>query len=297
MFELRDLECFLAIVEQETFHRAAKTLNLAQPSLSRRIASLERLLGGPLLVRDSRRTRLTELGSLFAREARIVIEQARSAERVARDFTSGLTGHLRVAYVGSSGYTLIPSAIHSFRKEYPNATIVVESILGHRQVEALRIGTIDIALHRGPIDSDGLRVEPLRSDRFFVALDEGHRLAGSRRVALRELAEEPFVALTSSMRGGTSDIVRTICAGAGFMPHVVQEVDTYGVLVSCVAMGIGIALVSESVRTFPIAGVVYRELDPEPPPAVLSAVARLGDANPLIPAFIERLVASAKDAY
>jgi DNA-binding transcriptional LysR family regulator len=297
MFELRDLECFLAIVEQKTFHRAARALSLAQPSLSRRIASLERLLGGALFIRDSRRTQLTELGALFAREARIVLEQAQSAERVVHDFTNGLTGHLRVAYVGSSGYTLVPAAIRSFRNVFPNATVVLEAILGHRQVEALHIGAIDIALHRGPIENVGLRVRPLRSDRFLVALEKGHRLAARRRVALKELANEPFVALASSTRGGTSDLVRTICASAGFSPRVVQEADTYGVLIGCVAMGIGIALVSESVRSFPIPSVVYRELDPEPPPAILNAIARLNDTNPLIPVFIEHLVSSAKQAY
>jgi len=297
MFELRDLECFLAIVQHKTFHRAARACGLTQPSLSRRIAALERELGGSLFLRDSRRTQLTELGTVFAREARIVLEQARSAERVAHDFTIGLTGHLRVAYVGSSGYTIIPGAIRSFRKAYPDATIGVEAILGHRQVEALRIGTIDIALHRGPIENAGLRVERLRSDRFLLAIAKNHPLAIRGRVAVKELAKEPFIGLTSSMPGGTSDFVRTICAAAGFTPRVVQEVDTYGVLVSCIAMGIGVALVSESVRTFPIPGVTYCELTPEPPAADLSAVARLNDSNPLIPVFIDHLVASAKTAY
>jgi DNA-binding transcriptional LysR family regulator len=297
MFELRDLECFLAIVEHKTFHRAAKACGLAQPALSRRIAALERELSGALFIRSSRRTQLTELGTIFAREARIVLEQVRSADRIVHDFTSGLTGHLRVAYVGSSGYTIIPGALRSFRKAYPDATISLEAILGHRQVEALQIGSMDIALHRGPVESTGLRVQRLRSDRFLLAVADDHRLAARRRVGVNELADEPFVALPSATRGGTSDLVRTICAGAGFLPRVVQEVDTYGVLVSCVAMGIGIALVSESARSVAVAGVAYRDLVPDPPPADLSALARSNDPNPLIPVFIEHLVASAKTAY
>jgi DNA-binding transcriptional LysR family regulator len=73
MFELRDLECFLAIVEHKTFHRAAKMLGIAQPPLSRRIAALERELTGALFSRHSRQTQLTELGVVFAREAGVVI--------------------------------------------------------------------------------------------------------------------------------------------------------------------------------------------------------------------------------
>jgi len=297
MFEIRDLECFLAVVEHKTFHKAAKACGLAQPPLSRRIAALEHQLGGALFSRNSRRTQLTELGIVFARQARIVLEQAQVAQRVARDFTRGLTGHLRVAYVGSSGYAIIPGAIQSFRSAYPHAGISVESILGHRQVEALRIGSTDIALHRGPVDVTGLRVEQLRSDHFLLALAENHRLSGRGRVPLKELVDEGFIALTSSPNGGTPDIVRTICASAGLFPHVVLEVDTYGVLVSCVAKNMGIALVSESVRSFSIPGVTYRHLQPEPATVDLFALARSNDTNPLIPVFIEHLHRAAKSAY
>jgi DNA-binding transcriptional LysR family regulator len=296
MFELRDLECFLAIVEHKTFHRAAKACGIAQPPLSRRIAALEHGLGGALFIRNSRRTQLTDLGVVFAREARIVVEQARMAQRVARDFNRGLTGHLRIGYVGSSGYAIIPAAIRSFRLEYPQATVSIEAIQGHRQVEALRIGSVDIALNRGAIDSSGLRVQRLRSDRFLLAIATGHRLAARKRVPMKEIAGEAFVALNPSQTG-TADIVRTICATAGFLPRVVQEVDTYGVLVSCVAMGIGIALVSESVRCFSANGVTYRELSPEPNPADVNALARSNDTNVLIPVFIEHLMAAAKTAY
>jgi DNA-binding transcriptional LysR family regulator len=297
MFELRDLECFLAIVEHKTFHKAAKACGMAQPPLSRRIAALERELGGALFSRDSRRTQLTELGTVFAREARIVLEQAHVAQRVATDFGRGVTGRLRVGYVGSSGYTIVPLAMRSFRQAFPQATISVEAVLGHRQVEALRIGTIDLAINRGAIDSSGLRVRRLRSDRFLLALADGHRLVDRTRVPVTELSEEPFIALTPSPMRGTSDIVRTICANAGFVPHVVQEVDTYAVLVSCVSLGIGISLVSESIRSFSVRGVMFRDLSPEPPPADLNAVTRLNDENPLIPAFIDHLLEAAKNAY
>lgn len=297
MFELRDIECFLAVVEHKTFHKAAKACGLAQPPLSRRIAALEHQLGGALFSRDSRRTQLTELGNVFAREARIVLEQTRVAQSVAHDFIRGLTGHLRVAYVGSSGYAIIPSAIQSFRSAFPNARISVESILGHRQVEALRSGRTDVALHRGPVDGAGLRIEQLRSDRFILVLPIHHRLNARKRVPLKELIDEDFIALTSSPQGGTPDIVRTISANAGFFPHVVLEVDTYAVLLSCVAKGMGIAIASESVRTFSVADVVYRDLQPEPAAVDLLALARSNDTNPLIPVFIEHLHMAAKSAY
>ncbi len=297
MFEIRDLECFLAVVEHKTFHKAAKACGLAQPPLSRRIAALEHQLGGTLFSRDSRRTQLTELGTVFVPEARSVLEQAQVAQRVARDFNRGLTGHLRIAYVGSSGYAIMPAAIQAFRKVYPNARITLESILGHRQLEALHSGSTDVALYRGPVDGTGLRIEQLRSDRFLLAVPAHHRLAKQKQISLAELVDDDFVALTSSRQGGTPDMVRTISTSAGFFPHVVLEVDTYTVLVSCVAKGMGIAIVSESVRSFPIPGVTYHDLIPEPPTVDLLAIARSADTNPLIPVFIDHLHRASKTVY
>src|SRR6185312_3114395 len=119
MFELRDLECFLAIVEHKTFHKAAKACGMAQPPLSRRIAALERELGGALFSRDSRRTQLTELGTVFAREARIVLEQAHVDQRVATDFGRGVTGRLRVGFFGSRVIRSCPWRCARFGKPFP----------------------------------------------------------------------------------------------------------------------------------------------------------------------------------
>lgn len=296
MFELRDLECFLAVVEHKTFHGAAKALNIAQPPLSRRIARLERDVGAELFSRRSRQVQLTEVGVLFVREARAVLEQARWAQRVARDSGEGRVGHVRLGYVGSSGYSIVPRALRSFRDACPRATVSVEAILGHRQLEALQTGSVDVALYRGTVDA-GFRVHRLRTDRFVVALPEAHRFAARRRVALADLAAERFVALSARRAGGSPDLVRVMCARAGFVPDVVQEADTLSLLVGCVAVGIGVAIVGENVRAVPLHGVAYRELTPAAPKVELSALTAPHNTNALVPILLEHLISAAKSAY
>lgn len=297
MFELRDLECFLAIVEHKTFHRAAKVLNMAQPPLSRRIAGLERELGSALFSRQSRQIQLTEVGAAFAGEARTVLEQAALAARVAREHARGFRGHVRVAYPGSAGYSVVPLAMRSFRNAHAQATVTVHSILGHRQIDALRAGTIDVALDRGAAPWRDLKVTRLRADRFIVVLNEHHPLAARGTVTLESLAHEPFVALAATRGGGTPDLVRTICAGAGFVPKIVQEVDSGGMLAACVALGMGVALASQSLRALPMAGIAFREIAPIAPTADLSALSRTEGTNPLVPIFIEHLSTAAKTAF
>ena len=73
------------------------------------------------------------------------------------------------------------------------------------------------------------------------------------------------------------------------IPNVVQEIEGHDRLVAGVAAGIGVAIINETAQALPIAGVVYKELAPEPPTVNLVALSRLADDNPLVSAFVDHL--------
>jgi len=292
--ELRDLTCFLAIVRHEHFGRAAEELGIAQPPLSRRIARLEREIGTLLFSRARRRIAPTEAGRAFAGEARVVLEQATLAAEVARAAARGAVGHLRLGYVGSSGYRIVPNAIRSFRVRRPAALVTMRELLGARQIEAIRTGSIDVALIRGPAEIAGLTGVRLRGDRLGVALPFSHPLADAKTVAVEALADEPFVAFNRYGATGLHDLVRGVCAAAGFVPRVVQEVETIDALAAAVAAGIGVALIYDVVATLPIEGIVHRSIRPAAPIVDLTAFRRTDDRDPLVPVFIEELRRAAR---
>jgi DNA-binding transcriptional LysR family regulator len=293
MFRLRDLECFLAVVEYRSFHAAARHLHMAQPPLSRRIASLERDLGGALFTRSTRNVELTEIGRVFAKEARSVLAQAELAHRIVQDIGRGFSGHVRVGYVASSGYTLLPLALKAFHKEFPRATVTLTEMLSSQQADALRYGTIDVGLHRGLSDLQGLEEHRIRSDGLIAALPEGHRLASEDVIPLKALADEDFVSLMGDHPDDIQHLVRSACAQAGFAPRLVQIVDTVAVVIACVAAGMGVALVNESARSLRWR-VVFRDIDPPSPTFPFSVLTRADDGNPLVRAFTVQVIAAAK---
>lgn len=290
MFSLRDLECFMAVVEHKTFSRAAQSLHMAQPPLSRRIAELERDVGTPLFVRGSRQVQLTQSGLSLAREAQIVLQQARLAERIVRESLSGNMGHLRLGYVGSAGFDVVPRAIRILRDQNPHASVSLSHVWIH-QSDALRVGTIDIALIGGVTDTEGFRADVIGEGRLVAALLESHPLAERSSVTVEELAKEPFVELPRYGPTGMHDLVRSVFAGRGAVPRVVQVAEGHDMLIACVAAGLGVSLVNSAAVRLPVPRVVYRPIVPESPPVRLTALSRESEKNPLVGLFVEALKA------
>lgn len=289
MFSLRDLECFMAVVEQKTFSRAARKLNLAQPPLSRRIAELERQLGAPLFVRGAREAQLTSAGLSLVRQARIVLDQAKIAEHVVRDAIAGGSGTIRLGYIGWTSFAAVPMAVRAFLTARPHASVKLVYYMFADQAGALRSGTIDVALISGGLDSDHLKAERLTTNHLVVAVPADHRLASRETIRVAELASEGFIEFPRYGPAGLHDLIRTICARDGFVPRVVQEAEGHEMLLACVSSGLGVALVNSEARKLPVQGVAFREIAPEAPPVHLTALSRIDDENPLVAEFVEHL--------
>src|ERR1700733_4685263 len=113
--ELRHLRYFVTLSEELHFGRAAARLFIAQPPLSQQIKSLETELGVTLFHRTKRRVQLTDAGTLFLEEARIVLSQAERAIDVVQQTQQGKLGRLTIGFVGSATYRAMPRTLRPFR--------------------------------------------------------------------------------------------------------------------------------------------------------------------------------------
>ena len=294
LFELRDLERFMAIVEHRTFGRAARVLGMTQPALSRRIAQLEKELGAKLFSRDRRQIELTPIGEVVVREGRAVLAQAWAADNAIRGAVRGAAQHLRCGIRSVARYRLIPDAVRRLRASHPDVTVTVtEPSLG-APIELLRQSAVDVGVMRGPLDLDReFSAKRLRTDAIVVALPERHPLSERDVVDVEMLAAESFVEVAPNYPSGYRDVARQVAVRAGFVPHVVQFFDMLDSVAICVAAGAGIALMHDASRELPLPGIVYRPLRPAGPNVDLQAVWRTDNANPAIEPFIAYLAAVA----
>ena len=117
--ELRQLRYFVAVAEELHFRRAAARLHISQPPLSQQIRALEDELGFALLVRTRRRVELTPAGEAFLRDARALLGELDGAVATARRIDAGQTGRLRINFVGSALFSIVPGTVERFRRSRP----------------------------------------------------------------------------------------------------------------------------------------------------------------------------------
>jgi DNA-binding transcriptional LysR family regulator len=259
--DLRQLRYFVAVAEERHFGRAAARLHMAQPPLSQAIRQLEAELGVELLHRTTRRVDITDAGAAYLERARTILADVDEAAQHARRVAAGAVGHLTLGCVGSATYSLLPALSRHLSTELPGIDFSFRGeMLAPDQVEALREGTIDVALLRPPVADLALAVTTLRRDPLVVALPADHPLAAHSQVSAAALAGADLIVHSAQRRSVMYDVVLAVLHDAGVEPHIRHEVGETSTLITLVAGGLGVAVVPEPVTALALEGVVYRPL-------------------------------------
>jgi DNA-binding transcriptional LysR family regulator len=284
--ELRHLVYFVTLAEERHFGRAAARLNMTQPPLSQQIRQLEEELGVRLFSRSSRRVELTAAGEVFLAEARKALAQVERAADVAHRAGRGELGRLRVGFVGSATYDVLPAVLRAYRARHPGVDVVLQELSTPQQEEALVTGEIDVGFVRPPLAAPELALEVLDEAPCVLAVPVRHPLAAAEKVSLADLAGVPLVMLSRSTWAGLYDEVIGLCRTAGFSPDIRQEAREFQTVIGLVAGGLGVAVVPAPARNLHTRDVVYKEAAGMPR-AVMGLAWRRDDDAPVLHAFVE----------
>jgi len=243
--ELRQLEYFVAVAEENHFTRAAKRMHVAQSGLSASIRSLERELGAALFLRNTRRVELTAAGRALLAEAR----RALSATDAAREAVSAVQGLLRGSLAIGSLQCLhavhLPAVLARFLEAHPGLDVRLRHGGSVELVEQVSAGRLDLAFVCRPSrDADDLLVTPLASEPLVLACGLKHPLADEPEVEPAALSAERFVDFQPGW--GTRDLADEVLAAAGVDRRVALEVTDIHSLLDLVACDLGVALVPQS---------------------------------------------------
>lgn len=191
--ELRHLRYFLVVAEEGSLSRAAARLHVAQPSLGRQIADLERSLSQRLFERDVRGMRMTHAAKALVVHAREIVRLAdASAEIVA----SGVPQERITLGIGPTADDVwVLDLVRVSRAHRPDISLRVTEMLSTELMAGVNVGDLDIALtSRRP--SDNLRSRLLWSEPFGVAIDPERGLADATEVDAASLQDSRILAFT-----------------------------------------------------------------------------------------------------
>ena len=189
--DLRQLEYFVAIAEQGGFSRAAASLNLSQPSLSRQVALLEHELGQRLLQRTGRGVSVTEAGQALLAHARPILAAAEQARFELKELRDEPRGTVVVGLPHRVATGLCVPLVRRFRQQLPHATVSVIEGLSLSLRDGLIAGRIDVGLLFDPAPTPLLRYEQLMRERLVLVAPPGRRLPP--QIGLAALQDEPMV--------------------------------------------------------------------------------------------------------
>jgi DNA-binding transcriptional LysR family regulator len=274
--EIRQIESFLSLAATLHFGRSSQELHLSQPALSLQIKALEEELGVKLFDRNRQRTLLTEAGALFREDAAAAMERLAEAKKRAALTARGKLGVIRVGFISTAGYEIVPYLVRRYRKENPNVEFSLRNVLTEDQIKLLSEGTLDVGFLRIPMEAlPHLELTPIHREPFVVAVPAAHPLARVKHLRLRQLAGQPFVMYERRFAAGYYDQIAAILTRAGIVPEVVQTAGEMPTLVSLVDSGLGIALLPRSALTRkPDSVKVCMILDRIPPSQIALASAR-----------------------
>lgn len=254
--ELRQLRYFVAVAEDASFTKAARRLHIAQQSLSQQVTVLERLLGTKLLQRDTRGTRLTEVGSLFLPEARAVLARNDEALSVLSRAVRGEIGTLHLGFLTTTANYLLPPVVRAVRERLPDLTLTTDDTQIASLVDGLTGGRYDLIFTRPPL-VDGIETRTLITEEVCAVLPEGHRLADAAELKLADLADEAWVLTPRSSWEPWHRRYDAEFEAAGFTPRVVQRAATVQGLLGLVAAGVGVTRLTRSSHSLRRSGVVF----------------------------------------
>ncbi|WP_371661941.1 LysR family transcriptional regulator [Streptomyces sp. NBC_00280] len=271
--ELRQLEYFVAVAEEQNFTRAAERVHISQSGVSAQIRRLEHELGAELFDRSARTATLTVAGKAALGPARAALAAAEALGQAVGEVTDLIRGRLTVGMVIGCTVTPLFDALAAFHRAHPGVEISLLEDNSDRLVEEVRTGTVDLALiGTATATPEGLDALTIISERLVVAVPDGHPLAKRQRVSLRDLTAHPIVCMPPGT--GLRAVFDRACAAQGIHPAIALQAGSADAIAGLAARGLGVAVLSESMAADHRDRLTARTIDDIETPALLALVWR-----------------------
>ncbi|OON81733.1 LysR family transcriptional regulator [Streptomyces tsukubensis] len=288
--EARHLRYALALAEHEHFGRAAASLGIAQPPLSKQIADLEREVGARLFDRTRQGVFPTAAGTAFLSRARRALDEIAAASVDAARAARGETGRLRLGFIASALLEPLPDVLGRFGRERPDVRLELHEMATSRSTAALVAGELDVAITLGRPRGAGaerLASVTIGHDHLVAVVSGGHPYAGQKSVSVDQLRRRPLIvapgedepAVVAGLRALFGKDSPTLSGAT-----VARDIHT---IVGLAACGVGVGLGPSRMLAAPRPGTWFCEVTPHTPLPDLVLSFAVKERSPVLNAFLD----------
>lgn len=190
--DLRRLRYFIAVCDHSGFSRAANSIGIAQPALTRQIKLLEKDIGIPLINRSGRGAEPTDAGRLLLNKSRQYIDGLDSLVRDLRQKSSTLSGHLALGICPTVAPFFLDDVVGYVRDNHPNLTLSVIQAYSGDLRNLMGRNKLDLSLTYRPSTADGSGSIDLFSERLVLVTGHSPSPAG-RALTLAQVARKKLI--------------------------------------------------------------------------------------------------------
>ena len=239
------LKAFVEVADSASFSRAAETLHLSQPAVSKRIAALEEQLGKPLFDRIGRGVHLTEAGQTLLPYAKRVLREIEDSRRALTRLTGKVSGRLSIGTSHHIGLHRLPPVLRAYVNQYPDVDLDIHFMDSEDACHAVEQGKLELGIVTlPPAPLPHLEQRVVWPDPMSIVVAPNHPLAQQKKISVHDLADYP--ALLPDEKTYTHGIVRKAFNVLGLQPHVRLATNYLETLKMLVSIGLGWSALPDS---------------------------------------------------
>lgn len=198
--DIRVLQYFLAVAREASITKAAESLNMTQPPLSRQLKELEEELGKQLLIRGSRKVTLTEEGMILRKRAEEMVALMEKTKSEISSSGENISGEIYIGGGETKGIRLIAKVAEKIQKKHPNISYYLFSGNADDVTERLDQGLLDFGILIEPADIKKYDFIKLPTkDRWGLLMRRDHPLAVKQGIKPEDLHGIPLIASRQSL--------------------------------------------------------------------------------------------------
>ncbi len=251
--DFKELNYVLAVAKYQNITKAADSLYITQPTLTKFLQALERSLGQKLFKKIGNRFVLTYAGERYVAKAVEILNIKKELDQEMNDIIRNNAGSLKIAFPAMRGTYMLPCTLPVFNALYPNVTIDITEAHSQLLESMLLNGEADLAFFNLPIKNEGIDYEIIRHEEVLMIMSANHHLAksGIARegckypwIDIDLLKDESFIMQLPGQR--TRMTVDTIFQHCSFKPHIKLQSGNIPAAVELAAQNYGIFFVTET---------------------------------------------------